>query len=288
MIRRDLFEATEGIELRFRGMTPFQAVVLALVQAATEFLPISSSGHLILLPRLLGWSDQGLEFDIATNTGTLVAVLVYFRRDLVSIARGWLLSLRRAGAGAEAPAARLGWALVWGTVPAGAVGLLAKDWIATYGRNPLLIATTAIVYGVLLGVADRIGAKRLGLEAIGVRQGVLIGCAQALALVPGTSRSGITMTAALGLGLDRTAAARFAFLLSVPIGLLVGAKQALDFARGEIVGLAGSTVLIGIAVSAVAGYAVIAALLAWVRTRPFLVFAVYRVLLGLFLIVYFS
>ena len=154
--------------------------------------------------------------------------------------------------------------------------------------NPLLIATTAIVYGVLLAIADRLGTKRDGLERVGPRQGFLIGCAQALALVPGTSRSGVTMTAGLGLGLDRTAAARFSFLLSVPIGILVGAKQALDFARGEIVGLSGGTLLIGIGVSAVAGYAVIAALLAWVRTRRFLVFAIYRVILGLFLVAYFS
>ncbi len=269
-------------------MTPFQAVVLALVQAATEFLPVSSSGHLILMPRLLGWSDQGLEFDIATNTGTLLAVVAYFRRELVEIARGWSLSFRPGGAGACEPAARLGWALIWGTVPAGLVGLLIKDWVSSHGRDPRLIATTAIVYGLLLGVADRLGRKRLGLAAIGKREGFLIGCAQALALVPGTSRSGVTMTAALGLGLDRTAAARFAFLLSVPVGVLVGAKQALDFARGEIVGLAGSTILVGIAVSAVAGYLVIAALLAWVRTRPLLVFSVYRVLLGLVLFAYFS
>lgn len=269
-------------------MTPFQAVFLALVQAATEFLPVSSSGHLILMPRLLGWSDQGLEFDIATNTGTLLAVLAYFRRDLGRILRGWLASFRPGGAGACEPDARLGWALVWGTVPAGIVGLLAKDWIATYGRSPQLIATTAIVYGLLLGVADRFGARRLGLPAIGRREGLLIGCAQALALVPGTSRSGVTMTAALGLGLDRASAARFSFLLSVPIGLLVGLKQAVDFARGEIAGLDGSVVLIGIAVSALAGYAVIAALLAWVRTRPLTVFVVYRLALGLFLFYYFS
>lgn len=269
-------------------MTPFQAVILALVQAATEFLPISSSGHLILVPRLLGWSDQGLEFDIATNTGTLLAVLAYFRKELLEIARGWLTSFRRGGAGAREPAARLGWALVWGTLPAGIVGLAIKDWISTYGREPRLIATTAIVYGLLLGVADRLGRKQEGLDAIGPRQGFLIGCAQALALVPGTSRSGVTMTAALGLGLDRSSAARFSFLLSVPVGVLVGAKQALDFARGEIVGLDGGVILVGIAVSAVAGYGVIAALLAWVRRRPLAIFALYRLLLGAFLLAYFA
>ena len=269
-------------------MTPFQAVILALVQAATEFLPVSSSGHLILAPRLLGWSDQGLEFDIATNTGTLIAVLAYFRRDLAEIARGWLASFRPGGAGACEPAARLGWALVWGTIPAGLAGLAIKDWLAPYGREPRLIATTAIVYGLLLGLADRFGRRQSGLGAIGRREGLLIGCAQALALVPGTSRSGVTMSAALALGLERGAAARFSFLLSVPIGLLVGAKQLVDFARGEIAGLDGTVVLIGIAVSALAGYAVIAGLLAWVKRRPLAVFAVYRLLLGGFLFAYFS
>jgi undecaprenyl-diphosphatase len=269
-------------------VTPFQALVLALVQAATEFLPISSSGHLILLPKLLGWSDQGLEFDIATNTGTLLAVLVYFRTDLREILRGWALSFRPGGAGACEPAARLGWALVWGTIPAGIAGLLAKDWISSYGRDPRLIATTAIVYGTLLAVADRLGRKRLGLAAIGRREGILIGCAQALALVPGTSRSGVTMTAALGLGLDRGAAARFSFLLSVPIGLLVAANQAVEALRGEIVGLTAGSLAIGIVVSALAGYGVIAALLAWVRTRPLLVFALYRLALGGVLLAYFG
>lgn len=215
-------------------------------------------------------------------------MLAYFRRDLLRILEGWLAGFRSGGAGERGPEARLGWALILGTIPAGIVGLAAKDWISTYGRDPQLIATTAIVYGLLLGVADRFGERRLGLGAIGPREGLLIGCAQALALVPGTSRSGVTMTAALGLGLDRPSAARFSFLLSVPVGLLVGAKQVLDFARGEIVGLDGSIVLLGVAVSAAAGYAVIAALLAWVKTRPLALFAVYRVLLGLFLFYSFS
>jgi undecaprenyl-diphosphatase len=167
-------------------------------------------------------------------------------------------------------------------------GLLAKDWISTYGRDPRLIATTAIVYGTLLALADRFGRKRLGLAAIGRREGFLIGCAQALALVPGTSRSGVTMTAALGLGLDRAAAARFSFLLSVPIGVLVGANQALGLLSGEVVGLTPAALAIGIAVSALAGYGVIAALLAWVRTRPLLAFAVYRLVLGAVLFAYFG
>ncbi len=269
-------------------MTPFQAVVLALVQALTEFLPVSSSGHLILVPRFLGWGDQGLEFDIATNTGTLLAIIVYFRADLARVARGLAASFRPGALGACEPEARLGWAILWGTVPAGIAGLLVKDLVASEGRNPLLIATTAIVYGLLLLAADRLGRRTSELSALGRRQGLLIGCAQALALIPGTSRSGVTMTAALALGFTREAAARFSFLLAVPIGLLVGAKQAFDVLRGVPLGVPVTAVLIGIAVSAVAGYAVIALLLAWVRRRSLAVFGFYRLLLGLFLILYFS
>lgn len=263
-------------------MTPYQAAVLALVQATTEFLPVSSSGHLILVPRLLGWPDQGLEFDIATNTGTLVAILAYFRSDLARLARGVAASLRDRDA--RVPEARLAWALVWGTVPAGAVGLLIKEWLSTRGRDPLLVGAMAIVYGILMYVADRLGAKRRELGEIGRREGVLIGCAQALALVPGTSRSGVTMTAALALGYTREAAARFSFLLAVPIGLLVGGKQLVDLARGQALGVSPAALLVGVAVSALAGWAVIALLLAWLRRRSLTVFSVYRVALGVALL----
>jgi undecaprenyl-diphosphatase len=271
-------------------MTPIQAVVLALVQAATEFLPVSSSGHLILIPRLLGWSDQGLEFDIATNTGTLIAILAYFRADLLRIARallGSLGSLRRGGAAASAADVRLGWALILGTVPAAAVGLAIEHWVATYARDPRVIATTALVYGLLLLLADRWGRRTRELPSLGLREGVLIGCAQALALVPGTSRSGVTMTAALALGATRETAARFSFLLAVPVGLLVAAKQGWDLLRGVEMGVPLDALAIGIAVSAVAGYGVIALLLGWVRRRSLAVFAWYRLALGVFLLVYF-
>jgi undecaprenyl-diphosphatase len=269
-------------------VTPFQAVVLALVQAVTEFLPVSSSGHLILLPRLLGWTDQGLEFDIATNTGTLLATLLYFRRDVADLLRGVVASFRPAGGGACRLDARTAYAILWGTVPAGLAGLAAKDWIATVARNPLVIAATAIVFGSLLWIADRRGSGERELAAVGVRDGLLIGCAQALALVPGTSRSGITITAALFLGLSRGAAARFSFLLAIPIGVLVGAKQLVDVLRGRDLGVPGEAIAIGIAVSAVAGYAVIAGLLAWLRGHRLTVFAVYRILLGLLLLAVFA
>lgn len=267
-------------------MTPLQALILALVQATTEFLPVSSSGHLILMPRLLGWSDQGLEFDIATNTGTLAAIVVYFRADLLRLTKGVFASF--ADRNACVPEARLAWTLLFATVPAAIAGLLVKEWVATVARGWQVVAVNAAVYGLVLLVADRMGRKERGLEELGRREGILIGCAQALALVPGTSRSGVTMSAALALGYTREAAARFSFLLAVPIGFLVGAKQLLDVLRGQPLGVPADALLIGIAVSGVAGYAVIALLLGWVRRRSLAVFAIYRLLLAGFLVLYFS
>jgi undecaprenyl-diphosphatase len=267
-------------------VTVAQSIVLALIQALTEFLPVSSSGHLVLVPRLLGWSDQGLEFDIATNTGTLLAVVAYFRADLARLARGIAASWRDRDA--CVPEARLAWALAFGTVPAAVAGLLIKDWVATAARGWRLIAVNAVVYGLLLLTADFAGRKRRGLGDLGRREGVLIGAAQALALVPGTSRSGVTMTAALALGYTREAAARFSFLLAVPIGLLVGGKQLVDLARGVPLGVEPVALAVGIAVSALAGYGVIALLLGWVRRRSLAIFAVYRLALAAALFAYFS
>ncbi len=249
-------------------------------------LPISSSGTLlILIPRLLGWGDQGLSFDIATNSGTLLAVILYFRRDLAAVAREALATApavwRR-----DAPAgARLAWLLALGTIPAAVVGLLAHGWISTVGRNQLLIACGLIVWGLLLGVADRFARERRDEGSLSSRDALLVGCAQALALVPGTSRSGITITALLLLGLSRPAAARFSFLLAVPVGLLAEAKDLLDHLLGDgIESGALAAMLLGVVVSAVAGYAVIAWLLAWLRRRSLMVFVVYRVAFGLALL----
>lgn len=259
-------------------MTPLQAVVLSLVQAVTEFLPVSSSGHLILVPRLFGWPDQGLSFDIATNTGTLLAVLLYFREDLKRLLRGVVTGER----GSEDFAARpLAAALVVGTIPAGLAGLLFHDLIATRAREPLLIATTAIVFGLFLGLADRLGKREREVAELRLGDALWIGCAQALALVPGTSRSGITITAALLLGFTRSSAARFSFLLAIPVGILAGG---LDFLETWKSGLGPGQLLptlIGIGVSALAGYFVIEWLLRFIRRQSMMVFVVYRVLLGL-------
>jgi undecaprenyl-diphosphatase len=209
--------------------------------------------------------------------------MLYFRAELARMASGVRESLTAAGRASNPDARRL-FLLCLGTIPAGVAGLLIKDWVGSYGRDPRLIATTALVYGALLIVADRSGAKAKGEAAFGVREAILVGCAQALALVPGTSRSGVTMTAALLLGFTRPAAARFSFLLSVPIGLLVAANQLKDVASGEPLGVPATALAIGIAVAALAGYAVIAFLLGWVRQRPLAPFGWYRIALGVALL----
>jgi undecaprenyl-diphosphatase len=262
-------------------LTPLQAVVLSLVQAVTEFLPVSSSGHLILVPYFLGWPDQGLSFDIATNTGTLLALIIYFRAELREMIAGFFTG--SPGSHGFEPR-QLAWCLILGTLPAAIVGPLVHHRIATEARNPLLIACTAAFYGLLLGVADRSGRQERELDALGWRDALVIGTAQALALVPGTSRSGITITAGLFLGFTRSTAARFAFLLSIPVGVLVAVY---DLYKGGFAGESLSTNLIAIAVSAAAGYFVIDWLLSWIRRQRLTVFVVYRLLLALVILAVF-
>jgi undecaprenyl-diphosphatase len=266
-------------------MTYLQAVVLALVQGVTEFLPISSSAHLVLVPYLFDWPDQGLGFDVAVNTGTLLAVIVYLRRELAAVTRAGLASLapRRAGeAGPRLnPEARLAWGIALATVPVAVAGLLAYDWVATAGRSPALIAATSIGFGLLLWWADRAAARRRELDSVTLGDAAFVGLAQALAIIPGTSRSGITITAGLARGLTREEAARFSFLLYVPVGVLAAAKEAWDFAAEGAPGGAVGPSLVGFAVAAVSAYLAIGALLAWVRRQSLTVFVVYRILLGL-------
>jgi undecaprenyl-diphosphatase len=260
-------------------MTPLQAILLGIVQGVTEFLPVSSSGHLILVPYFLHWPDQGLAFDIATNTGTLVAIVAYFHRDLRDLVGGFFTGAPRSREGEFAPRP-MAWAIVLGTVPAGLAGLLIKHWVETYARDPLLIAGTTFFYGVLLFIADRVGRKERTIGEVGWIDALVVGCAQALALVPGTSRSGITITAALLLGLTRPAAARFSFLLTVPISVLVALKEAKDLLDAGVTAADLAPMAIGLAVSAVVGYLVIAFLLAWLRRRTLTVFVLYRVILA--------
>jgi undecaprenyl-diphosphatase len=260
-------------------VTPIQAIVLSIVQGVTEFLPISSSGHLILVPWFLGWPDQGTAFDVATNTGTLLAVVAYFHRDLWDLIVGVFTGKPRSADGTFVPRT-MALNLVVGTIPAGLAGLAFQHLLEHQARNPLLIAGTTFFYGLLLFLADRAGRKSRELGDLWWRDALIIGVAQALALVPGTSRSGITITAALLLGFTRPAAATFTFLLSVPIGVLAAAKKAKDLLEVGVSGHDLAMMGIGVVVSAVVGYAVIAWLLSWLRRRSLDVFVAYRVVLA--------
>ncbi len=257
-------------------MSWWQSVALAVLQGLTEFLPISSSGHLVLLPVMAGWQDQGLAFDVAVHFGTLAAVLVHFRDDVLAMTAGWFRQLAGHGASAES---RLAWAVIAGTLPLGIVGFLGHDWIEGNLRSALVIAATTGGFGVLLWLADRFGSHRRDEESLGLAEAFLIGCAQVLALVPGTSRSGITMTAAMALGLTRSAAARFSFLLSIPAILAAAGLETWNLARvPESVDwgiLAGAT-----AVSAVTAWLAIRLFLAFIERMGMWPFALYRIVLS--------
>lgn len=208
-------------------MTLFQAAVLGAVQGLTEFLPVSSSGHLILVPALLGWKDaSSLAFDAAVNVGTVAAVLFALRADILRVLRG-LLHPRTDAWG------RLGWMIAVATVPAVLAALLFRDVLELYARTPQVVAGSLAVWGVLLLIADRtVKAGEKDVAKIGWKRALVLGCAQALALVPGTSRSGVTITAGLFAGLDRTAAARFSFLLGLPVLVLASVSGVYDVAKG--------------------------------------------------------
>ena len=255
-----------------------QAVLLGLVQGLTEFLPISSSAHLLLVPRALGWPDPGAAFTAVTQLGTEAAVLLYFRRDLSSVALAWLRGLRRRDA-RDTDGWRLGWALIVGTVPIGVAGLALQSVITgSVRRNLPLIAAALIVVGVLLAVTDRAAHGHRTLDSVTWREGAALGAAQATALVPGVSRSGATISAALALGLDRPSATRLSFLLAVPAVLLAGLFNLPDVAAGD--GPGTGVTLLATAVAFAVGYASIAGLLRFVTRHSFAVFAAYRVLLG--------
>ncbi len=254
-------------------MDPVQAIILALVQGLSEFLPISSSGHLVLVPYFFGWPDQGLAFDVAVHVGTLFAVIAYFRRELVAMIRAWFGSL--AGRGMT-PDARLAWYVLVGTIPVGLVGLLAGGAIEEKLRNPLAVATTLAFFGALMWLADRFGRRERDVGSMGWRDAILIGCAQALALMPGTSRSGITMTMARTLGLTREAAARYSFLLAVPGIGMAGAYEGLKLATDANHAVDWPVIGLGVAIAAVTGYFCIAWLLRVINRIGFGPFALYR------------
>jgi undecaprenyl-diphosphatase len=257
-------------------MDTMHTLILALLQGLTEFLPISSSAHLILVPRLLGWPDQGLAFDVAVHVGTLVAVVAYFRHDIIRLLQAWLQSCIHRQLSGDA---RLAWFVLLGTVPAALAGLLLHDVIETWLRSPLVIAWATIGFGLLLGVADRYGRQQRGEAGLQFLDVVWIGLAQAVALIPGTSRSGITMTAGLALGLTRSAAARFSFLLSVPVIVLAGGYETLQLLE-QAGPVAWDTLLLGTTVAAASAYLCIHLFLSLIERIGMLPFVIYRLLLG--------
>ena len=207
------------------AMELWQIIVLAIIQGLTEFLPISSSAHLILPSALLNWQDQGLAFDVAVHVGSLCAVLTYFRQDVVRMGRAWFRDTARRTVTEDS---RLAWAVILGTIPAGLAGLLLNDIVADHLRSGWIIAATTIGFGLLLWWSDAAGTRQRTLSALSLKDALLIGLAQMLALIPGTSRSGITITAALFLGLRRDDAARFSFWLSMPLIAAAGAFKTLE------------------------------------------------------------
>lgn len=259
----------------------YHVVLLAVIQGLTEFLPISSSAHLILPAQLLGWQDQGLAFDVAVHFGTLIAVVGYFRQDLMRIGKEWLGSLV---GGQPTASSRLGWWVIIATLPAVIVGFLLEDYISLYLRSIEVIAFTTIGFGVLLWLADRYASKRLELQQLTLSKVLFIGCAQALALVPGTSRSGITMTAARFLGFNRECAARFSFLLSVPIIIAAAGLKTLELVMNEQAVVDWNAMFWGVLLSAISAYLCITLFLKWLDRMGFLPFMIYRLVLGAFLL----
>lgn len=262
-------------------MSTLEIIILALLQGLTEFLPISSSAHLILPSQLLGWKDQGLGFDVAVHVGSLLAVMLYFRREVGSMAVSWLGTV---GVGPEKNSnsfdGKLAWWIILATIPAGLFGLLGKDLIEEHLRSALVIAITTLFFGFLLGFADIKAKENTSIEKLGLKGAMLIGVAQAIALIPGTSRSGITMTIGLMLGLSRDNAARFSFLLSIPaiamagsyltLKLILSAETVDWFAMG-----------LGSLLAFISAYACIHYFLILLDKLGMMPFVIYRLVLGI-------
>lgn len=255
-------------------MDLWQIIVLAIIQGTTEFLPISSSAHLLLPKEVLGWPDQGLAFDVAVHVGSLLAVIFYFRHDLLAMTRAWFTQMRTGHSSADS---RMAWALIVGTLPAGICGLVFNDWIEANLRGVGVIATTTIVFALLLAWADRKAGS--GEKTITLPMALTVGAAQALALVPGTSRSGITMTAGLMIGLSREQASRFSFLLAIPLILAAGLLKGIELSQVASE-LPWTYIATGIALSAITAYLCIAWFMRLVETIGFMPFVIYRLLLG--------
>lgn len=264
------------------------AAILGIVQGLTEFLPISSSAHLILVPRLLGWNDPFIDsaaFDVMLHMGTLVALLVYFWRDLIQILGAWLASIRDRRIGDD-PQRRLAWLLVVSVIPAAILGAALESFFdQAFREHYQWIALFVLVGATLLWLGERRGTQTRGLDGMVLRDAVTIGAAQALALFPGTSRSGITIAAGLLLGLKREAAARFSFLMAVPVIAGAGIWKARTLVGADLGGAQVNELIVGIVTSAIFGFVAIAFLLRFLRTNPTTVFIAYRIVLAAVIVV---
>lgn len=260
-------------------MDLIQALVLGIVQGATEFIPVSSSGHLVLVPWLLGWDSPGLLFDTMAHWGTLVAVFAYFWRDLVAIIQHVLRDLFR-GTPLASPESKLGWMIVLATVPAVLLGFTFKETFEALFNEPIWVAFFLFVTGLILWVSEALGKRLRGIESIGPKDALLIGLAQAAAITPGISRSGSTIGMGLLLGLERPTAARFSFLMMIPIVFGAGLLQ---LSEAMTVGIASSSLLplaVGFLAALVTGYAAIAFLLDYLASRSVRIFAIYCWIFG--------
>jgi undecaprenyl-diphosphatase len=260
-----------------------KAVVLGTLQGLTEFLPISSSAHLRIFPELFGWGDPGAAFTAVIQIGTELAVLIYFRHDIWRIGTTWLKSLYRPEYRGHLDS-RMGWFIIIGSLPIVVLGILLKDVIERDFRNLWIIGTTLIVLGIILGIADKLSADDKKIKELSLRDAVLMGAAQAMALVPGVSRSGATISMGRILGYEREAATRYAFLLAIPAVVGAGLFELQEIPHGENTYGWGPT-LVATAVSFVVGYAAIAWLLRYVSTRSYLPFVLYRIGLGTMVLV---
>lgn len=262
-------------------MSTVEVIILAILQGLTEFLPISSSAHLILPSAIFGWQDQGIAFDVAVHVGTLLAVVWYFRQDIGRLIVGWLQSL----GGRHSTDSKLAWWVILATIPAGLAGLLAADYIESYLRSPWVLAATTIIFGLALWWADATATQNQNMEQLNWRQALFIGVAQAISLIPGTSRSGITMTAAMLLGLDKVSAARFSFLLSIPIIALSGGYQTTKLmAEPERFDL--NAIFLGTGLAFCSALFCIHFFLKIISRMGMLPFVIYRLILGVGLLIF--
>lgn len=263
-------------------MDLLQTFILAVVQGITEFLPISSSAHTILTSMFLGWQDQGVTFDLALNVGTLFAVVIYFRKDVITLISDTLASIiKRQHVGQS----KLGWYIALATIPAGLFGLFLMDIVDSHLRNPFVILFTTVFYAILLWLSDRYGKKIKPMSQMNLKNAMIIGATQALALIPGTSRSGVTITTALFLGYDFQTASRFSFLMAIPVIFLATAVKITDDAL-TLDNLPWMSFVIGCIISFITAMLAIHYFLKWLNRFGMMPYVIYRLLLGLVLTVF--